>query len=117
MALADFTISLPGIGLRQFSQHQVDLGDSSVVTLATGVTGKRIALHGIIISSDTTTAFVIRSGSDKALVFHVTGGSGVKVVLDALMPTVVADSGQDVTIQSSAPVLAASATAIYRESE
>jgi len=117
MALSDFTIVLPGLGLRTFSQKQVGLTDNNLTTLVTGAAGKRTEIYALIVSSDTASSFTLQSGANTLAVLHVNGNAGVKYASEGVMPMVVAESGENVIIQAGVSSLSASVTIVYRQVE
>jgi len=115
MALSDFTIVLPGLGRRTFSQKQVGLTDNQLTTLVAGTAGKRTEIYALIVSSDTASSFALQSGVNTLAVLHVNGNAGVKYASEGVMPMVVCNAGEALTIQASESSLSASVTVVYRQ--
>ena len=95
MALTDIAEDLQ----KTYKQLQLDITDNVLKTLVAGVGGQRVKVMSIMISTDTTGEFALRSASEMIFNFHIAGNGGpihFNAVKDPLFYT---NPGQALTIQ------------------
>ena len=96
MALEDIQEDLQ----KTYKQKNQVIADNSLITLVAGESGKRVKIVAILISGDTASEFLLRSGSNSIFNFHAGANWGTINWASIKDPLFYGNVGEAITIQN-----------------